>query len=72
MIFTELSQKHSKINWNSGVVWSKKKSNKKLKFNTTSDQKSEKFCISLWFVLSIKDKTTQPTKGDINNGNNIK
>jgi hypothetical protein len=40
-------------------------------FNIMSDQKREKLRIKLTFVLSVKNKNKQPSKGKVIRDNNI-
>ena len=68
----EFNQLFLYINWKSETVWSKKKSNKKQRFNIINDQNNEKRCMILCWVLSINDKTKQPIKGDKISANNIR
>ena len=59
-------------NWKWVAVVSKKNSKEKLTFKIISDQNNEKLRINCCFVLSIKAKIKQPTKGKKIKNNNIK
>ena len=71
LIFIVSNQKFSSINWKWLTLASKKKSIEQQTFKIIKDQKSPKFLIKIYLVLSIKHKKKQAIKGNNIIKNNI-
>ena len=71
LIFIELNQKFNSRNWKWAAVGSKKKSIPQQTFKIIKDQKSPKFLIKIYLVLSIKHKKKHAIKGNVIIKNNI-
>jgi hypothetical protein len=71
LILIELNHEFDSRNWNCVLDASKKKRSATLALRIKRDQKSEKLRIKAIFVLSVSNKTKQPTKGKRIRLNNI-